>query len=330
MDGRPCARSQFGHTLTSLTIVGPFSETRGVNPFCCGEMAGQTPSIDRIRIAKSQGSRSQPVSVEMAGAYSNPKPVLQASSLNEYLISFLVIRARNVPHIKTTFGGKREFFLTIAHRATAMKTKKQSKKRTKSVHIDDGRMAVWDQMLDASFLQPSSQPILRFYAKRSRKSDILCRTHETVIPTEFESDICFVLGHVNGQAEHSSWVTSVAFSPDGQRIVSGCFDRTNRLMNATTGDTEADPIHTDSVWSMASSPDGQRIVSRSQDRRTRVWNATTGDTEAGPFSGHRHWITSVVAFSPDGHRIVSGSEDRTIRVWNATTGDAGTDPFTGR
>ncbi|KAH9025480.1 hypothetical protein EDB84DRAFT_1580022 [Lactarius hengduanensis] len=196
---------------------------RRVNPFSCGAMASQIPSVNRIRIAKSQGSLSQPVTVEMA-----------------------VIRARNVPYIKTTFGGKRESFLTIAHGATAKKTKKQSKKRTKSVHID-GRTAVWDQMLDAFFLQPSSRPILRLYAKRSRKCDILSRTHETVIPTEFESDICFVLGHVNGQAEHSSWVTSVAFSPDGQRIVSGCFDRTNRLMNATTGDTEADPIHTDSV-----------------------------------------------------------------------------------
>ncbi|KAH9028780.1 hypothetical protein EDB85DRAFT_2276308 [Lactarius pseudohatsudake] len=220
---------------------------RRVNPFSCGAMASQIPSVNRIRIAKSQGSLSQPVTVEMA-----------------------VIRARNVPYIKTTFGGKRESFLTIAHGATAKKTKKQSKKRTKSVHID-GRTA------------PSSRPILRLYAKRSRKSDILCRTHETVIPTEFESDICFVLGHANGQAEHSSWVTSVAFSPDGQRIVSGCFDRTNRLMNATTGDTEADPIHTDSVGPF--SPDGQRIVSGSQDRTIHVWNATTGDTGTDRFSG---------------------------------------------
>ncbi len=35
---------------------------------------------------------------------------------------------------------------------------------------------------------------------------------------------------------HTHSVTSVGFSPDGQRIVSGSHDRTIRAWNATTGD----------------------------------------------------------------------------------------------
>ncbi|KAH9015614.1 hypothetical protein EDB84DRAFT_1679874 [Lactarius hengduanensis] len=62
--------------------------------------------MDSTRIAESQGSRSQPVSVEMT-----------------------VVRARN---IETTFDGKREFFVTIAYGATAKKTKNQTKWSTKS------------------------------------------------------------------------------------------------------------------------------------------------------------------------------------------------------
>jgi hypothetical protein len=55
----------------------------------------------------------------------------------------LVLRALNVPHIKTIFGGKREYFVTIAYQATKRKTKK-----TKSVQIE-GQTAVWNQTLDA-------------------------------------------------------------------------------------------------------------------------------------------------------------------------------------
>ncbi len=34
---------------------------------------------------------------------------------------------------------------------------------------------------------------------------------------------------------HSGWVTSVAFSPDGKRIVSGSYDNTVRVSDAHTG-----------------------------------------------------------------------------------------------
>jgi len=66
------------------------------------------------------------------------------SDLDKHVISFLVLRAHNVPHIKTTFGGKREFFVTIAYQAPTRKTKR----RTKSVQIE-GETVVWDQRLDA-------------------------------------------------------------------------------------------------------------------------------------------------------------------------------------
>ncbi|KAH9045878.1 hypothetical protein EDB83DRAFT_1549999 [Lactarius deliciosus] len=134
------------------------------------------PSGISTQISKSQGSQSQPISVGVT-----------------------VIRARNVPHIKTTFGRKREFFVTIAYGATTKKTKKQTEKRTKSVRID-GRTAVWDQRLDPFFVQPSSHLNLCLYAKRSTKSDILVGTHEMVIPDESESNISITLGDGNGQA----------------------------------------------------------------------------------------------------------------------------------
>ena len=100
--------------------------------------------------------------------------------------------------MKNKFGGKREYFVTIAYQAT----KKRSMK-TKGVQIE-GQMAVWNQTLDAlwdfplfdrsfllkvpiSFVQPSSHLTLCLLAKRLTQSDLLIGTHEMTIPIKSES-----------------------------------------------------------------------------------------------------------------------------------------------
>ncbi|KAH9040708.1 hypothetical protein EDB85DRAFT_2272220, partial [Lactarius pseudohatsudake] len=127
------------------------SEVGGVDPFCCEVTFGQTPSTGSTQNAESRGGRSQ--------------------------VEVTVLRARNVPHIKTTFGKKREFFVTIAYGATT-KTEKQTKKRTKSVRTD-GQTA------------SSSHLILCLYAKRLTRGDVLI-------------DISVALNDGNGQARPST------------------------------------------------------------------------------------------------------------------------------
>ncbi|KAF8265520.1 hypothetical protein EI94DRAFT_1831160 [Lactarius quietus] len=143
--------------------------------------ADPTPSRQLGRstqVDKSQGSQSSLVRVEVT-----------------------VLRAHNVPHIKTVFGGKREYFVTIVYQATTKKAKKT--KKTKSVQIE-GQTAVWNQTLDAFFVQPSSHLVLCLYAKRLTQRDLLIGTHEITIPAESEIDISFVLSHGNGQAGQST------------------------------------------------------------------------------------------------------------------------------
>jgi tRNA A-37 threonylcarbamoyl transferase component Bud32 len=114
---------------------------------------------------------------------------------------------------------------------------------------------------------------------------------------------------------HAGPVNSVAFSPDGKRIVSGSQDRTLRVWDAETGkETLTLKGHTDPVNSAAFSPDGKRIVSGSADGTVKVWDAETGH-ETITLKGHTGEVFSV-AFSPDGKRIASGCSDK-ILVWDA-------------
>jgi WD40 repeat protein len=118
---------------------------------------------------------------------------------------------------------------------------------------------------------------------------------------------------------HTDTVLSVAFSPDGQSVVSGSGDNTVRVWDATTG-AERHTMHGHKffVLAVAFSLDGQSVVSGSGDNTVRVWDATTG-AERHTMHGHEDEINSV-AFSPDGQSVVSGSSDNTVRVWDTTTG----------
>ncbi|EJD02341.1 WD40 repeat-like protein [Fomitiporia mediterranea MF3/22] len=128
----------------------------------------------------------------------------------------------------------------------------------------------------------------------------------------------------------SSHVTSVTYSQDGRRIVSGSHDSTIRIWDAETGAPIGEPLrgHEDSVSSVGYSPDGHRIVSGSDDKTIRIWDAITGAPIGEPLRGHEDSVNSV-GYSPDGHRIVSGSDDSTMRIWDASTGAPIGEPLQG-
>ncbi|KAL5483113.1 hypothetical protein ACEPAI_8342 [Sanghuangporus weigelae] len=128
---------------------------------------------------------------------------------------------------------------------------------------------------------------------------------------------------------HGSYVNSVVFSPDGNRIASGSADHTILVWDADAGQVVSGPFkgHTGEVNSVAFSSDGKRVASGSCDSTIRLWDVDSGDV-LGLLEGHTSCVSSV-AFSPTGKRIASGSADKTIRVWDAESGKAAADPFEG-
>ncbi len=80
---------------------------------------------------------------------------------------------------------------------------------------------------------------------------------------------------------------SVAFSPDGKRIVSGSSRRHAEGLGCCTRAASLFTLkgHTGYVNTVAFSPDGKRIVSGSRDSTVKVWDAGTGN-EVLTLKGH--------------------------------------------
>ena len=130
---------------------------------------------------------------------------------------------------------------------------------------------------------------------------------------------------------HKNIVTSVAFSPDGTRIVTGGggpsgFRDMGVVWDARTGAELLDlKGHTEFVTSVAFSPDGTQIATGSMDRTVKVWDARSGTPRLelqGPVAN-----VSSLSVGPDGSRIATAGEDKstgrlvhTVKVWDARAG----------
>ncbi|KAJ3080363.1 hypothetical protein HK102_003112, partial [Quaeritorhiza haematococci] len=120
--------------------------------------------------------------------------------------------------------------------------------------------------------------------------------------------------------EHTDYVTSIAFSPNGQRIASGSLDQTVRVWEI---DAEASLLRIEwhaHLLAVSFSPDGRHIATGSEDKLVCVWDAESG-ASLRILRGHTEFVTAV-AFSPDGRWIASGSTDRTVCLWDAERGGA--------
>ncbi|ETO09924.1 NB-ARC domain-containing protein, partial [Reticulomyxa filosa] len=119
---------------------------------------------------------------------------------------------------------------------------------------------------------------------------------------------------------HSNSVTSVGFSPDGFKIVSGSRDKTVRIWDVSSGkQIKSLEGHSNIIHSAGFSPDGSKIVSGSQDKTIRIWDVSSGE-QIQLLKEHSSIVASV-GFSPDGSKIVSGSSDTTIRIWDVSSGE---------
>lgn len=130
---------------------------------------------------------------------------------------------------------------------------------------------------------------------------------------------------------HYRTVDSVAFSPDGQHVVSGgFFDHRVRIWDASTGGLVGDITngHTGGVYSVAYSADGTRIVSASVDRTVRVTDATTREPVVPPLTGNADSASGAI-FGTDRDHVIAVGNDHTLRIWNLNTSPQVRQPLIG-
>ena len=127
-----------------------------------------------------------------------------------------------------------------------------------------------------------------------------------IFDIETRQQIATIRGH--------SKVWTVAFSPDGSRIFSGCWDGMIHISDVQKGKQILVLYgHTELVRSVAFSPNGQWIASGSDDRTVRMWLTETGQPIGLPLTRHTDSVTSVAFL--DNSQLVSGSFDTTIHIW---------------
>jgi WD40 repeat protein/transcriptional regulator with XRE-family HTH domain len=121
------------------------------------------------------------------------------------------------------------------------------------------------------------------------------------------------------QGHSGSRILAVAFSPDGQTVLTGSIDNTLKLWDVLTGNCLQTFLgHTDGVRSVAYHPDGKMIASGSIDRTVKLWDISSGKCWQ-TLAEHQAMILAL-AFSPDGSILTSASMDRTLRLWEVNSG----------
>ena len=128
-----------------------------------------------------------------------------------------------------------------------------------------------------------------------------------------------IFGAATGKPErvieqHADWVTSLAFSHDGDLLASASRDKSARLYKADTGEMEHSYLgHGDFVYGVAFSSDDKRVFSCGRDRKVHIWGADDARKEKdkmGEIAGFEGEVLKVIVTS---NAVFTCSTDQTAR-----------------
>jgi WD40 repeat protein len=135
-----------------------------------------------------------------------------------------------------------------------------------------------------------------------------------------------LLGEFKG---HKSFITSVAFSPDDQYIISASVDKTIKIWQRSSGSLlKTLKGHKKEVSFAVFSPDGSFILSGAKDGNLILWSAESGK-KLIDFSDHKRSFMNGI-FSQNGLFIYSVDNRGTIKKWDVSTGKLVKTVFSGQ
>lgn len=118
---------------------------------------------------------------------------------------------------------------------------------------------------------------------------------------------------------HTSNVWSVAFSPDGQTLVSSGYDGKVIVWSVAEKKSTA-TLEKHKGWcrSVAFHPGGKQFATAGEDGTAVIWDLE-GPKEAKELKAHEAAIYQV-AFSADGNTLATASTDKTVKLWDWQSG----------
>jgi WD40 repeat protein/serine/threonine protein kinase len=131
-----------------------------------------------------------------------------------------------------------------------------------------------------------------------------------------------------GPLQHQKRIQALAFSADGNWVVTGSSDGTAKVWQSATGACRVALPHGAEVQAVAFDPLGDRVLTGGADGTARVWDCSTGQCLGDPLP--HNGPVRAVAFSPQGDRLLTASEDGAARLWDAATGQPLGEPMTHR
>ncbi|PVF91745.1 WD40 repeat-like protein [Serendipita vermifera] len=134
--------------------------------------------------------------------------------------------------------------------------------------------------------------------------------------------------HYRTLAGHDGAVECFSISPDGTRIVSGSYDKTVRIWDATTGASieNALDVHV-TIKYLAFSSDGSHVIVGTEFGFLTRWNWSSGEVISTKL--HSNGIITGLGFSSDETRVIFSSNHRGLVSCDAITGEPITMLFQG-
>jgi WD40 repeat protein/serine/threonine protein kinase len=128
-------------------------------------------------------------------------------------------------------------------------------------------------------------------------------------------------GQIIRQFDITHDITSIAFSRDGTRAISGsCYFLSAAFWNIETEQAiRFFPEQPGCTLDVSFGPDETTIITATNDGSITEWNIETG-AQIRQFVGHNGPVWSL-DFAPDNHTMASGSSDGSVIVWDYASGE---------
>lgn len=198
-----------------------------------------------------------------------------------------------------------------------------------AVAADANEMQIWDvpNRRPINLLEGHDDPVTgvafspdgTYLASSSEDGRIIVRSAEALKNPD-TTGIQYAINAVfEGDSEKPIVITSIAFSEDSSRLITGHSNGLAKIWEASSGKLIATLSgHASQVNDVAFSPDGRLVSTAGDDGTAKVWDAATGEA-LFTLSQHTGGVTAV-AFSPDSERLATASQDSTAKIWDTQPG----------